>query len=123
MTAEIQNNITTEVPFPWYEKKVTDETDPTGVYSPLKDLIGNSKPTPIRVSMQVGNGKTFLQTNTGTELNGTEKKLESILYNHLPKEAKSWLKSRCEENIQKRKNISCAFSQQQQQHAQANVVA
>ena len=50
MTAEIQNNITTEVPFPWYEKKVTDETDPTGVYSPLKDLIGNSKPTPIRVS-------------------------------------------------------------------------
>lgn len=110
-----------KVPYQWYSREVTDETDPTGVYSPLKDLIGNSKPTPLRVAMQVGNGQTFFQTNTASELNGTEKKLESILYSHLPEEAKSWLKNRCEENLQERKNRSCAFSEQQQQ-AQTNVV-
>ena len=50
MSAEIQNITTMKVPYQWVPGKVTDETDPTGVYSPLKDLIGNSKPTPLRVS-------------------------------------------------------------------------
>ena len=48
--ADIQRNITMKSPYQWYSSEVTDETDPTGVYSPLKDLIGNSKPVPIRVS-------------------------------------------------------------------------
>jgi hypothetical protein len=50
MSAEIQNIATMKVPYQWVPGTVTDETDPTGVYSPLKDLIGNSKPTPLRVS-------------------------------------------------------------------------
>ena len=50
MSAEIQNIVTMKVPYQWVPENVTDETDPTGVYSPLKDLIGNSKPTPLRVS-------------------------------------------------------------------------
>ena len=48
--ADIQRNTTMKSPYHWYSSEVTDETDPTGVYSPLKDLIGNSKPVPIRVS-------------------------------------------------------------------------
>ena len=31
--------------------------------------------------MQVGNGQTFFQTNTASELNGTEKKLERYKVN------------------------------------------
>lgn len=114
MSADIQRNITMKSPYHWYSSEVTDETDPTGVYSPLKDLIGNSKPVPIRVAMQLGNGQTTFQTYNSSELNGTEKKLESILYKHLPDEAKSWLRQKCEENIQENTDRSCTFSEQQQ---------
>ena len=50
MSTKIQNNTIMKVPYQWLSGEVRYETDPTGVYSPLKDLIGNSKPTPIRVS-------------------------------------------------------------------------
>ena len=50
MSAGIQNITTMKVPYQWISGGVSDETDPTGVYSPLKDLIGKNKPTPIRVS-------------------------------------------------------------------------
>ena len=50
MSAEIQNNITMNLPYHWASEKAGDETDPTGVYSPLKDLIGKNKPSPLRVS-------------------------------------------------------------------------
>jgi len=92
MSDEIQNNTTMKVPYQWLSGEVQYETDPTGVYSPLKDLIGNSKPTPIRVTQQIGNGQTYFHNNPMSELNETEKKLQSILYSHLPVEAKSWLK-------------------------------
>jgi len=92
MSAEIQNITTMKVPYQWVPGKATDETDPTGVYSPLKDLIGNSKPTPLRVAFHIGNQKTYFQTHSASELNETEKKFQSILYSHLPGEAKSWLK-------------------------------
>jgi hypothetical protein len=113
MSADIQTNITMKVlPYQWYSNEVTDETDPTGVYSPLKDLIGNSKPTPIRVAIQLGNGQPYYHANTTSELNETEKKFERILYNHLPEEAKSWLTKRCEENAQARNNRSCSIMSQ-----------
>lgn len=92
MSAEIQNIATMKVPYQWVPGTVTDETDPTGVYSPLKDLIGNSKPTPLRVALQIGNEQTYFQSHSASELNETEKKFQSILYSHLPEEAKSWLK-------------------------------
>jgi hypothetical protein len=92
MSAEIQNNTTMNMPYHWASGKAGDETDPTGVYSPLKDLIGKNKPSPLRVAFLVENGQSYFQTNTATELNETEKKLQSILYNHLPEETKSWLK-------------------------------
>ena len=50
MSAEIQNNTTMNMPYHWASGKAGDETDPTGVYSPLKDLIGKNKPSPLRVS-------------------------------------------------------------------------
>jgi len=92
MSAEVQNITTLKVPYQWSPGKQNLETDPTGVYSPLKDLIGNSKPTPIRVALQIGNEQTYFQAHSASELNETEKKFQSILYSHLPEEAKSWLK-------------------------------
>jgi hypothetical protein len=92
MSTEIQNNTTMKVPYQWISGGVSDETDPTGVYSPLKDLIGNSKPTPLRVALQIGNEQTYFQAHSESELNETEKKFQSILYSHLPEETKSWLK-------------------------------
>ena len=50
MSAEVQNITTLKVPYQWAPGKQNLETDPTGVYSPLKDLIGKTKPTPLRVS-------------------------------------------------------------------------
>lgn len=91
MSAELQNITTLKVPYQWAPGKQNLETDPTGVYSPLKDLIGNSKPTPLRVALQIGN-ETYFEAHSASELNETEKKFQSILYSHLPEEAKSWLK-------------------------------
>lgn len=111
MSANMQQNIThMKLPYlQWYSSEVTDETDPTGVYSPLKDLLGDKKPLPVRVAMQLGNGQKLCPS----ELNATEKKLERILYNQLPVEAKSWLRAKCEENIQ-----ACAYTEHQQHHQQ-----
>jgi len=99
MSAEIQNNTTMKVPYQWISGGVSDETDPTGVYSPLKDLIGKNKPTPIRVAFQVDNEESYFQTTPTSELNETEKKLQSILYSHLPQEARSWLKQRAQPKV------------------------
>jgi len=99
MSAEIQNNTTMKVPYQWISGGVSDETDPTGVYSPLKDLIGKNKPTPIRVAFQVDSEESYFQTTPTSELNETEKKLQSILYSHLPQEAKSWLKQQAQPKV------------------------
>lgn len=99
MSAKIQNNTTMKVPYQWISGGVSDETDPTGVYSPLKDLIGKNKPTPIRVAFQVDNEQSYFQTNNTSELNETEQKLQSILYSHLPQEARSWLKQRVQPKV------------------------
>jgi len=93
-----------KVPYQWLSGEVRYETDPTGVYSPLKDLIGNSKPTPIRVAQHIENDPTYFHNNPVSELNETEKKLQRILYSHLPEKTKTWLK-------------------QQEQQAQPKVVA
>jgi len=98
MSAEIQNNITMNLPYHWASGKAGDETDPTGVYSPLKDLIGKNKPSPLRVAFLVENGQSYFQTNTATELNETEKKLQRYIYQIWPQQSafqndanESWL--------------------------------